>query len=151
MRQILGLCQCDVDCNEMGRFNKDDSDDSQSMEEACVDDKNLFTPLVIKNAMTEVLTTWEEIERQTYECYIDYITCDLDQYSPPLEECIQSDQMDEDVLIIDAMLPTTISEGGNRCNSYNYFAFFDTREGYEKLIRRNSVQRSHCQNQLYFY
>ena len=75
----------------MGRFNKDDSDDSQSTEEACVDDENLFTPLVIKNAMTDVLTTCEEIERQTYECYIDYITCDFDPNSPPLEEYIQLD------------------------------------------------------------
>ena len=103
--------ECDVDCNEMGRFNKVDSDDSQSTEEACVDDENLFTPLVIKSAMTDVLTTWKEIERQTYECYIDYITCDLDPNSPPLEACIQLVQMDEDVLTIDDILPTTISEG----------------------------------------
>ena len=59
--------------------------------------------------------------------------------------------MDEDVLTIDDMLPTTISEGGNRYNSYDDFAFFDTQEEHEKLIRMNSVRRSHCQNQLYFY
>ena len=57
--------------------------------------------------MTDVLTTWEEIEK-TYECYIDYITCDLDPNSPPLEEYIQLDQMDEHVLHVDDMLPTTI-------------------------------------------
>lgn len=59
--------ECGVDCNEMGKFNKDDSDDIQSTEEACLDDKNLCTPLMIKNAMTDVLTTWEEIENKTYE------------------------------------------------------------------------------------
>ena len=48
----------------MGKFNKDDSDDSQSMEESCIDDENLFTPLMIKNAMTDELTTWEEIEKK---------------------------------------------------------------------------------------
>ena len=59
--------------------------------------------------------------------------------------------MDEDVLTIDDMLPTTISEGCNCYDSYDDFAFFDTQEEHEKLIRRNSVQKSHCQNQLYFY
>ena len=93
----------------MGKFNKDDSDDSQSMEEACLDDKNLCTPLMIKNAMTDVLTIWEEIEK-TYECYIDYITCDLDPNSPPLEEYIQLDHMDEDVPHTDDMLLTTIQK-----------------------------------------
>ena len=56
--------ECGVDCNEMGKFNEDDSDDIQSTEEACLDDKNLCTPLMIKNAMTDVLTTWEEIEKK---------------------------------------------------------------------------------------
>ncbi len=56
--------ECGVDCNEMGKFNKDDSDDSQSMEEACCDDKNLFTPLMMKNATTDVLMTWKEIEKK---------------------------------------------------------------------------------------
>jgi hypothetical protein len=46
----------------MGKFKNDGSDDSQSTEEACIDDKHLFTLLVITNAMTEVLMTWEEIE-----------------------------------------------------------------------------------------
>jgi hypothetical protein len=49
------------------------------------------------------------------------------------------------------MLPTTISDGGNCYNSYDDFAFFDMQEEHEKLIRRNSVRMSHCQNQLYFY
>jgi hypothetical protein len=59
--------------------------------------------------------------------------------------------MDEDVFPIDEMLPTTISKGGNHYNSYDDFVFFDTQEEHEKLTRRNIVQRSHCQNQLYFY
>ena len=48
----------------MGKFNKDDSDDIQSMEEACLDDENLCIPLMMKNAMTDVLTTREEIEKK---------------------------------------------------------------------------------------
>jgi hypothetical protein len=55
--------ECGVDCNKMGKFNKDESDDIQSMEEACIDDKKLLPPLMIKNAMTDMLTTWEEIEK----------------------------------------------------------------------------------------
>ncbi len=39
----------------------------------------------------------------------DYITFELDPNSPPLEEDIQLDQMDEDVSHIDDMLPTTLS------------------------------------------
>ena len=89
--------------------------------------------------------------KKTYECYIDYITCDLDPNSPSLEEYIKLDQMDEDLPHIDDMLPTTISEGGNRHYSHDDFAFFDRGEEHENLIRRNSVQKSHCQNQLYFY
>ena len=75
----------------MGNFNRDDSDDSQSMEEACIDDENLFNPLMIQTAMTDVSTTWED-DRQTYECYIDYITCDLDPNSRPMEDNLQLDQ-----------------------------------------------------------
>jgi hypothetical protein len=59
----------------------------------------LFTPLMITNAMTDVLLTLEEIEWQIYECYFDYITCDLDLNSPPLEEYIQLDQMDKECLL----------------------------------------------------
>ena len=56
--------KCGVDCNEMGKCNKDDSDDIQSTEETCLDDENLCIPLMIKNAMTDVLMTWEEIEKK---------------------------------------------------------------------------------------
>ena len=72
-------------------------------------------------------TCWQhgKNEPQTYESYINYITCDLDPNSPLLEEYIQLDQIDEDVLHIDDILPTTISEGGNHYYSYDDFAFFD--------------------------
>jgi hypothetical protein len=63
--------ECGLDCNKMGKFNKDDSDDSHSTEESCLDDENLFNTLMIKIAMTYVYMTWEENERQTCECYID--------------------------------------------------------------------------------
>ena len=60
---------CGVDCNKMGKFYKDDSDDIQSMEEACLDDKNLCTPLMIKDAMTDVLTTWKgNCPAHAYHC-----------------------------------------------------------------------------------
>jgi hypothetical protein len=68
-----------------------------------------------------------------------------------MEDDLQLDQMDEDVRDIDDMLTANIIEGGNRCYSYDNFAFFDTGEEHEKLRRRNSVLKSHCQNQLYFY
>ena len=130
---------CGLDCNEMGKINKDESDDSQSMEDICVDDENLFNPLMIQGAMTDVSTTWEEIDQQTNECYIDYITCNLDPNSPPMEDDLQLDQMDEDVHDIDDMLTANIMEGGDRYYSYDNFAFFDMQEEHEKLIRRNSV------------
>jgi hypothetical protein len=145
--------ECGLDCNKMGKFNKDDSDDSHSTEEACIDDKNLFNPLMIQTTMTDMYTTWEENERQTYECYIGYITCDCDLYpnSPPMEDYLQLDQMDEDVTDIDDMLTTNINEGSDHYYSFDDFAFFDTPEENEKLTRRNSVRESYCQNQLYFY
>ncbi len=52
--------ECGVDCNEMGKFNKDDSDDIHSIEEVCLE--SLCTPLLIKNAMTDTWTTWEDLE-----------------------------------------------------------------------------------------
>ena len=54
--------ECGLDCNEMGKFNKDDSDDHQSMEDVCINDKNLFNPLMIQTAMTDASTTWKEID-----------------------------------------------------------------------------------------
>ena len=143
--------ECGLDSEEMGKFIRDDSDDSQSTEEACIDDENLFNPLMIQTAMTDASTTWEEIDRQTYECYIDYITCDLDPNSRPMEDYLQLDQINEDVHDIDDMLSTSLIEGDYPYYSYVDFAFFDTREENEKLIRRNSVRKSYCQNQLYFY
>ena len=64
---------------------------------------------------------------------------------------LQLDQMDEDVPDIDDMLATNIIEGGDHYQSYDDFASFDTQEENEKLIRRNSVWKSYCQNQIYFY
>ena len=94
---------------------------------------------MIQTTMTDMSTTWEEIDQQTYECYIDYITCDLDLNSPHMESHLQLDQMDEDVPDIDDMLAANIIEGGGHYYSYDDFAFFDTWEEHEKLIRRNSV------------
>ena len=68
-----------------------------------------------------------------------------------MEDYLQLDQINEDVHDIDDMLSTSIIEGDKRYYSYADFAFFDTREENEKLIRRNSVRKSYCQNQLYFY
>ena len=141
---------CGLDCNEMGKINKDESDDSQSMEDICVDDENLFNPLMIQTAMTDVLTAWEEIDQQTFECYIDYITCDLDPNSPPMEDYLTFNQMDEDVPDIDDMLTTNIMEGGDHYYTYDNFVFFDMWEEHAKLIRRNRVWKSYCQNQLHF-
>jgi hypothetical protein len=45
-----------VDCNDMGDFNEDDTGDSQSTAEDCIDDKNLFNPLLIQNARENQLT-----------------------------------------------------------------------------------------------
>ncbi len=107
-------------------FHKDDSDGSQTSEEACIDDENLFNPLMIQTVITDVSTMWEEIDQQTYECYIDYITCDLDPNSWPMEDYLQMDQIDEDVPDIDDLLPINIIEGDDCYYSYDYFGFFDT-------------------------
>ena len=95
--------------------------------------------------------TWGEIELQTFDCYYDCIVCDLDPYSPPREEDVQLNQMDEDVADSAVMLPTTVLQGSDHHYSYDDFVFFDTREKHEKLLRKNSVLKSHCQNHLYFY
>jgi hypothetical protein len=68
-----------------------------------------------------------------------------------MEDHLQLDQMDEDITDIDDMLATNIIEGGYHYYCVDNFAFFDTREENEKLIRRHSLRKSYCQNQLYFY
>ena len=69
---------CSVDCNNMGDFNEDDTGDSQSMAEDSMDDKNLFNPLLIQNAKDNQLMEWDDIQNKIFECYHDYIICDLD-------------------------------------------------------------------------
>ena len=68
--------ECGVDCNDMDSFNKDDTGDSQSMAEDYMDDKNLFNPLLIQNAMDIPLAEWDDIQNKIFECYHDYIMCD---------------------------------------------------------------------------
>ncbi len=68
-----------------------------------------------------------------------------------MEDNLQLDHINENVHDIDDMLSTSIIEGDECYYSYADFAFFDTREENEKLIRRNSVWKSYCQNELYFY
>ena len=102
-----------VDYNDMGDINGNDSYDSQSMEEACIDDKNLFNPVVIQIAIADQLMAWDEIEKQTFECYYDYIMCELDPNSPSWEEDIQSIQMNEDVPDNAEMLSSNIYEDSN--------------------------------------
>ena len=51
--------------------------------------------------------------------------------------------MDEDVITIDDMLPTTISEGGNRYYSYDGFAFFDM---WEEQRTRKADKKEQCTN-----
>ena len=47
------------------------------MEEACIEDKNLFNPLMIQTAMTDVSMIRKEIDQQTYHCYIDETRVDV--------------------------------------------------------------------------
>ena len=57
---------CGVDCNDMGDFNEDDTDDSQSTAEDYMDDKNLFNPLLIQNAKDNQLTEWHDIQNKIF-------------------------------------------------------------------------------------
>ena len=75
--------------------------------------------------------------------------CDLDPNSPPMEE-VSLLNTDEDVPHIYDMLATNITEGSDRYYSYDDFAFFGMREENE-FLRKNSLWKCHCQNQLYFY
>jgi hypothetical protein len=77
--------------------------------------------------------------------------CHLDPNAPPREEDVQLDQMDNDVPDSAVLLPTTVSQDGDRHDSCNDFSLFDMQEEHEKLLRKNSVRKSHCQSQLYFY
>ncbi len=62
--------ECSVDSNDMDYFNKNDTGDSQSMAEDCIDDKNLCNPLLIQNAMEKQLTELDDIQKK----YLSVIT-----------------------------------------------------------------------------
>jgi hypothetical protein len=127
----------------MGKKNEADSDDSRSIEEACIDDKNLFNPLVIKNAMAEESTAWDEIELQTFDCYYDCIICNLDPNSPPWEEDVQLDQMDEDVANSAVMRPTMVSQDGDHHYTAMMTLLSLTRGKNMKGCSERTVYRSH--------
>jgi hypothetical protein len=139
-----------VDCNNIGDFNEDDTGYSQSTAEDCIDDKNLFNPLLIQNEMENQLTEWENIQNEMFDHYLDYIMCDLDPNSPPMEEDTPLDN-DEDVADDADMLAIIAYEDADCYYSHDDFLFLDTREEQDKFLRKNSVRKSHCQNQLYFY
>ena len=134
----------------MGDFNKDDTGDSQSMAEDFIDDKNLYNPLLIQNAMENQLTECDDIQNKIFECYHDYIMCDLDPNSPPMEEVSPLDT-DKDVADDADMLTVTVYEDTDYDYSYDDYLFLDTQEEHDKFLRKNSLQKCHCQNQLYFY
>ena len=140
---------CGVDCNDMGDFNKDDTGDSQSIAEDYMDDKNLFNPLLIQNAMDNQLIEWDDIQNKIFECYHDYIMCDLDLNSQPMEEVSPLDT-DEDVADNSDMLAITAYENADNYYRYDDFSFLENREENE-FLRKNSLWKCHCQNQLYFY
>ena len=86
---------------------------------------------------------WDDIQNKIFECYHDYIMCDLDPNSPP--------GTDEDVADNSDMLAINAYEDANNYYSYDDFLFLDTREEHDKFLRKNSLWKCHCQNQLYFY
>ncbi len=141
---------CGVDCNGMGDVNEDDTGDSPSTAEDYMDDKNLFNPLLIQNEMDNQLTEWDDIQNKIFECYHEYIMCDLDPNSPPMEEVSPLDT-DEDVADNADMLAITACEEADNYYGYDDFSFLDTREEHDKFVRKNSLRKCHCQNQLYFY
>ena len=124
---------CSVDCNDMGDFNKDDTGDSQSTGEDYMDDKNLFNPLLIQNAMDNQLLEWDDIQNKIFECYHDYIMSDLDPNAPPMEEVSPLDT-DEDVADNSDMLAITAYEDADNYYRYDDFSFLDTREEHDKFL-----------------
>jgi hypothetical protein len=141
-----------VDCSDICDFNEDNTGDSQSTAEDCIDGKNLFNPLLIQNEMENQLTEWDDIQNEIFDRYNDYIMCDLDPNSPPMEEDTPSDN-DQDVADADDadMIAITAYEDADCYYSYDDFSFLDTREEHDRDLRKNSVRKSHCENQMYFY
>ena len=115
-----------------------------------MDDKNLFNPLLIQNAKDNQLTEWDDIQNKIFECYHDLIMCYLHQNSPPMEEVSPLDT-DKDVADDADMLAITAYEDADNYYRYDDFFFLDTREEHDKFLRKNSLRKCHCQNQLYFY
>ncbi len=77
-------------------LTKDDTGDSQSTVKEYMDEKNLFNLLLIQNAIDNHMTEWDDIQNKIFKCYHNYIMCDLDPYSPPMEEVSPLDT-DKDV------------------------------------------------------
>ncbi len=76
--------------------------------------------------------------------------CELDLNSPPMEEVSTLDT-DEDVADNSDMLAVTACEDADNYYKYHDFLFLDTWEEHDKFLRKNSLWKCHCQNQLYFY
>ena len=76
--------------------------------------------------------------------------CDLDLNSSPMVEVSPLDT-DEDVADKSGMLAITACEDADNYYRYDDFLFLDTREEHDKFLRKNSLRKCHCQNQLYFY
>jgi hypothetical protein len=100
--------------------------------------------------MESQLTEWDDIKNKIFDCYHDYIMCDLDPNSPPMEEDTPLDN-DKDVADDADMLAITAYEDADCYYSYDDFLFLGTQEEHDKFLRKNNVQKLHCQNQLYFY
>ncbi len=49
------------------------------------------------------------------------------------------------------MLAITAYEDADNYYRYDDFSFLDTQEEHAKFLRKNSLRKCHCQNQLYFY
>ena len=76
--------------------------------------------------------------------------CDLDSNSLPMEEVSPLDT-DEDVADDADMLIINAYEDTDYYYSYDDFLFLDIWEEHDKFLRKNSLWKCHCQNQLYFY
>ena len=116
------LAEYNVGCNDMGDFNKGDTGDSQSTAEDCIDDKNLFNPVLIQNAMENQITEWDDIENEIFACYHNYIICDLDPNSPTIEDNTPLDD-DNDVAEGAGRLVITAYENADCYYSYDDFSF----------------------------
>ncbi len=90
-----------------------------------MDNKKLFNPLLMQNAMENQLTEWDDIQNKIFECYHNYILRDLDLNSLPMEEVSPLDT-DEDVADTVDMLAIAAYEDADNYYSYDDFSFLDT-------------------------